>query len=160
MSILSRVTLGLLSAMLLVGVHYAPASATEVAHPADSVTAQEVCNRCNGFRYQDPRTKAVYLVIDGLRHHVPDTATYFNLWAGWDGLRTDGNGISVGEPLLSGSYLAKEIETGKVYLVGRTKRHIYTMEIFHQYAFDVARIRNVSRASLPPQGDNLPGRPS
>ncbi|NGY60694.1 hypothetical protein G7043_17330 [Lentzea sp. NEAU-D13] len=100
----------------------------------------------------------MYLVIDGVRHHVPDEATYFNLWASWDGRRPDGAAIDIGAPLLSGSYLARERETGMVYLVGRTKRWIPNEAVFNQYAFDWARVRDVSRSSLPERGPNIPGR--
>lgn len=153
----SRSLLAFLAAVSLIGAPYASASAAAPPPVGDPVV-QVVCNACNGLRYQNPGEAAVYLVIDGVRHHVPDEATYFNLWASWDGRRPDGAAIDIGAPLLSGSYLARERETGMVYLVGRTKRWIPNEAVFNQYAFDWARVRDVSRSSLPERGPNIPGR--
>ncbi|WP_089956857.1 hypothetical protein [Lentzea xinjiangensis] len=143
--------------MSLIGAPHAPASAA-AAPPTGELVAQVVCGGCNGFRYQNPGEKAVYLVIDGVRHHVPDELTYFNLWANWAGLQSGGAVIDIGAPLVSGSYLARENETGRIYLVGRTKRWIRNGQILDQYAFDRSRIRNVNRASLPAEGPVIPGR--
>lgn len=156
----SRALLAFLAAVSLIG---APASAV-AAPPAGEPVAQLVCHGCNGYRYQNPGELAVYLVIDGVRHHVPDELTYRNLSATFEGLRSDGALIDIGAPLVSGSYLARERETGMVYLVGRTKRWIPNERIFDQYAFDRVRIRAVNRASLPqhprPVSDPAPAQRS
>lgn len=157
MRMFSRSSLALLTAMSLIGAPSATASAA-AAPPAGEPVVQVVCSTCNGFRYQNPGEKAVYLVIDGVRHHVPDELTYFNLWANWAGLQPGGAVIDIGAPLVSGSYLARERETGMVYLVGRTKRWIPNERILDQYAFDRSRIRTVNRASLPERGPDIPGR--
>ncbi|SMC89921.1 hypothetical protein [Lentzea albidocapillata] len=158
MRTLSRLLVGLFSVLFLAGFSTVPASAAETARAETSVTIQALCHPCNGFRYQNPGSKAVYVVIDGLRHYVPDPTTYFNLWGGWDGLRPDGSTITIGDSLIHGAFLAKEVETGKVYLVGRTKRWIPSPTVFNQYAFDPSKIRSMSRASLPAAGPNIPGR--
>lgn len=152
----SRSLLAFLAAVSLIGAPGVPASAD--AAPAGDPVVQVVCNTCNGFRYQNPGERAIYLVIDGVRHHVPDELTYFNLWATFAGLQSGGAVIDIGAPLVSGSYLARERETGRVYLVGRTKRWIPNDRIFDQYSFDRARIRPVNQASLPARGPDIPGR--
>lgn len=151
----SRSLLAFLAAVSLLGTPYAAASAAVA--PGEPV-AQVVCTGCNGLRYQNPGSTAVYLVIDGVRHHVPDEVTYFNLWATWEGLRPDGGAIDIGAAMVSGSFLAREVETNRVYLVGRTKRWIRNRDIFNQYAFDWARVRDVSQSSLPGPGPDIPAR--
>ncbi|WP_370964365.1 hypothetical protein [Amycolatopsis sp. cg9] len=42
--------------------------------PTGQSSVQTTCSTCNGTRYQSLLDPAVYLVIDGLRHHVPDRA--------------------------------------------------------------------------------------
>ncbi|WP_370964366.1 hypothetical protein [Amycolatopsis sp. cg9] len=79
-----------------------------------------------------------------------------NLWRTWDGLNRYGDGIDVGEPLLSGAYLAREIETGRVYLVGRSKRWIPDMAVFNLYQFDPQKIVDKYRSQLPGQGPDIP----
>lgn len=154
----SRLLPSILSALFLIGVHQAPVSAAEAGRAEDSAAAQAVCHPCNGYRYQVPGSLAVYLVIDGLRHHVPDPATYSNLWSTWDGILPGGSNISIGEPLLSGSFLALERETQRTYLVGRSKRWIPNPTIFRQYAFDWGKVTEAYERNLPGQGPNIPGR--
>ncbi|WP_410592763.1 hypothetical protein [Amycolatopsis sp. lyj-23] len=135
-----------LAALSLAGVSHLPASA-----------AQATCTPCNGYRYEEPGSPAVYVVIDGVRHHVPDEATYFNLWRTRDGILPGGTNITLGEPLLSNSYLGQDgFAPYKVYLVGRSRRWIPTPEIFNQYAFDANKIQHP--ANMPGPGPDIPGR--
>jgi hypothetical protein len=133
----------------------APAGAAPI-RAAGQPAVQTLCSTCNGIRYQSLLDPAVYLVIDGLRHHIPDPATYSNLWRTWDGLNRWGDGIDIGEPLLSGSYLAREVETGMVYLVGRSKRWIPDMTVFNEYQFDPQKIVDRRRSQLPGRGPDIP----
>ncbi|WP_157985423.1 hypothetical protein [Lentzea terrae] len=153
----ARSSLAFLAALSLICAPQAPASAA-VPPPAGEPVVQVVCHTCNGFRYQNPGERAIYLVIDGERHHVPDELTYFNLWVDFSGVQSGGAVIDIGSPLLSGSYLARERETGRVYLVGRTKRWIPNETILNQYSFARSKIRDVSQGSLPGRGPDIPGR--
>ena len=153
----ARSSLAFLAALSLICAPQAPASAA-VPPPAGEPVVQVVCPTCNGFRYQNPGERAIYLVIDGERHHVPDELTYFNLWVDFSGVQSGGAVIDIGAPLLSGSYLARERETGRVYLVGRTKRWIPNERIFNQYSFARSNIREVGEANLPGRGPDIPGR--
>ncbi|SED39190.1 hypothetical protein SAMN04489727_7681 [Amycolatopsis tolypomycina] len=146
MNLSVRALPAILAAVFLTGVSHVPAAA-----------AQATCTPCNGYRYQVPGTTAVYLVIDGVRHHVPDERTYFNLWRTWDGILPGGTNITVGDPLLSNSYLGQEdFWPYRVYLVGRSKRWIPSPAIFDQYAFDWAKIQHPE--NMPGAGPDIPGR--
>ncbi|MFJ1766773.1 hypothetical protein ACIOD2_41040 [Amycolatopsis sp. NPDC088138] len=125
---------------------------------AGQSTTQAICNVYNGFRFQPAGSTAVYLVIDGERHQVPNEATYFRLWATWNGIQPNGGVCDLGDPLIDGAYLARELETGNVYLVGRRKRWIPNMTVFNQYSFDPARIRDEGRDYLPSRGPDIPER--
>lgn len=160
MSALSRLLAGLFSVLFVIGVSHVPASAAEAVRAGaihTEASAAAPCHACNGYRYQRPGTKAVYLVIDGYLHHVPDDATYFNLWAGWNGIRPYYGGIPIGDPLVSGTFLAQE-PSGRTYLVGRTKRWIPNPTIFNQYAFDWSRVVKRNPEQLPAPWHDIPGR--
>ncbi|MBB4911527.1 hypothetical protein [Actinophytocola algeriensis] len=148
----------ILSAVFLIGVHQVPASAVETVRTGHSAAVQTPCHACNGYRYQPAGSKAIYVVIDGLRHHVPSPDVYFRLWAGYGGLRVGGTNIPVGEPLVENAYLAQEYDTYRTYLVGRTKRWIPNPTVFNQYAFDWAKVQPRHWYDLPEVGHNLPGR--
>ena len=148
-----RALLAFLAAVFLAAGAQVPASAGSFPE-----TVQRVCRECNGYRYQIPGQLAVYVVIDGVRHHVPDQPTYLNLWAGFADVIAGGGTVDIGDPLVVGAFLALEVETGRVYLVGRSKRWIPNPAILHQYAFDEAKIRRMSQASLPGRGPDIPGR--
>ncbi|MFD0690907.1 hypothetical protein [Actinomadura fibrosa] len=135
--------------------------ADPAAAGADRSTVRApICNVYNGFRYQAPGHTEVYVVIDGKLHWVPDEITYHNLWATWDGLRSGIPNCESGDQLAFGAYLAREVETGMVYLLGRTKRWIPNMTIFNQYSFNPAAIKDRGRDFLAiyDRGPDIPAR--
>ena len=156
MRLSSRPLLAVLATASLIGASPLPASAA-TAGPDGQATVQYVCQACNGYRYQIPGELAVYLVIDGVRHHVPDQETYLNLWPDFSGIQPGGGGITIGDPLVHGAYLARESGQNPVYLVGRSRRHVPNETVFYQYGFTWPKVRVVDPGTLPGPGPELPG---
>ncbi len=82
----------------------------------------------DGKRVKDPKYPAIYFVWrDGYKCHIPDPATYNNLFRDWSGvLKVDTEElaqIATGPPLTSGAVLARGKGTAAVFLVTNGRKH-------------------------------------
>jgi hypothetical protein len=113
----------------------------------------------NGRRLQQVGDSAVYLVMDGMRHFIPDADTYTNLFRSWDGISqvTDLQRISTGDQLSSGAILARAGNDNKVYLISSgVKRFITSPQVMDKYYFNwdkVISLPTVVVSSIPSGGD-------
>ncbi|RFZ95611.1 hypothetical protein D0C36_08870 [Mucilaginibacter conchicola] len=103
---------------------------------------------------------AIYLVLDGQVRHIPNPATFDNLFANGNGVIQSEPGLQVeGKPLTDGAYLVTANGgDGKYYLVADgVKRWISTPQVFKKYAFDNAKVKKVSTGDLDkiPTGDTI-----
>ncbi|HKQ51668.1 MAG TPA: hypothetical protein VJT74_04820 [Pyrinomonadaceae bacterium] len=104
----------------------------------------------NGSRIRHP-AGAIYLILDGMRYHIPNPPTYNNLFRDWNGIDTDINvtDITDGGALSDGAVLAVQNEGGVVYLVTNGfKRAIISPTAMDHYHFSWERIVRVPRILL------------
>jgi len=102
----------------------------------------------NGRRIRSKVDEKIYIVIDGLRHWVPNPATYENLFRDWDGVEDiiDIDSIDAGADITDGAILARGGEDPPVYLISNgVKRHVTSPEAMDRYYFEWDRV-----ISLPP----------
>lgn len=110
------------------------------------------------FRSKDPKDdpRKVYLVVDGLRHWIPDSDTYENLFRDWDGIEEilDLNDIDPGDDISHGAVLARPGDRPPVYLVADTEngrveaRHIATSATMDRYYFHWGKVVSVPEVVL------------
>jgi hypothetical protein len=97
-----------------------------------------------GLRMKTPNHPEVYLIDpDGYRRWIPNTATYNNLFRGWDGIISDidVDEIALGPALTDGAALAKADNNAAVYLVSNNmKRWIVSSAAMDKYDFNWQRI--------------------
>jgi hypothetical protein len=101
----------------------------------------------NGLLLQLPGNPKVYLVINGYRCWVPDSATFNNLFVSGATIVADINigAISEGPPLTSGAVLAQAAGSAPVYLVSNgVKMWIPSPDIFTRYQFNSKQILSVA----------------
>jgi hypothetical protein len=112
----------------------------------------------NGFRIKHPNG-TVYLILDGMRRHVPNPGTYANLFRDWSGIVTDidVDEIQNGGPLSNGAILSRGIDTAPVYLISNgVKRHVVSPAAMDKYYFAWERVVVVPAIQL----DSIPtGQP-
>lgn len=100
----------------------------------------------NGLRVQLPGNPAIYLIDQGRKRHIPDPATYNNLFRDWNGIIQDPhiNDIDSGEPLSVGASLVEGFGDPAVYLVDQgTKRHVASPAVMDRYDFAWNKIYKV-----------------
>ena len=119
------------------------------------------------FRSKDPKDdpRKVYLVVDGLRHLIPDSDTYENLFRDWDGIEEilDLNDIDPGDDISHGAVLARPDSQQPVYLVADTEnsrveaRHIASPATMDKYYFNWDKVKPVPKVVLDavPQGPDI-----
>ena len=109
----------------------------------------------DGLRVQLPGDPAVYLMDQGTKRHVPNPATYNNLFRDWNGIVVDAsiNTIDTGTPISDGAVLAQAFGDSAVYLIDQgRKRHIGSPATMDRYYFDWSKIQHVAPiiiASIP-----------
>jgi hypothetical protein len=86
---------------------------------------------------------ALYLVLDGKVRHIPNPATYDQLFADWNGYKEAQNIQPAGDALTDGAYLARDASNGKVYLVNDgVRRWITSPAVFDKYYFGAGKVRD------------------
>ena len=93
----------------------------------------------DGYRVKLAGHPEVYVVIDNAKHHVPDPATYNNLFENWTDIQeipaADFNAVPTGLALTSGAVLAKG-SAPEVYLITNgVRRHVMSPETMDKYDF-------------------------
>ena len=96
---------------------------------------------------------------DGTLRHIPDPATYTNLFRDGTGIQTlNVSTITAGSDLTSGAYLATPAPwgSGPVYLVSNgQKRHVSSPATMDKFWFNWNAVQTVPQATL----DGLPNGP-
>jgi hypothetical protein len=120
------------------------------------VTRQDL----SGLRVRSPVDPAIFLIDpEGYRRHVPDPATYNNLFRDWSGIIVDINipDIALADPLSPGAVLARAADTPHVYLVSNgIKRHITSPAVMDKYHFSWGQIRVLPRVVMDAIPTGLP----
>ncbi|MGW1200162.1 hypothetical protein ACWD4B_30640 [Streptomyces sp. NPDC002536] len=97
----------------------------------------------NGLRIKAVNGPAIYLVLDGRRHWIPDPATYNRLFRDWNGIVSvlDIGNITEGSALTNGAFLGKASNRPEVYLFSNgVKRWITSPAAMDKYYFAWNRI--------------------
>jgi hypothetical protein len=100
----------------------------------------------DGRRVVEPASGAVYLMIGGALRHIPNPATYNNLFRDWKGIGTLGNlaGQHKGPPLTDRAHLAKGTPDGRIFLIGdNQKRWIRSPAVMDRYQFNWGAVRTL-----------------
>lgn len=95
----------------------------------------------NGERVKIPGNPAVYLVDNDRKRHIPNEATYHNLFASW-GYNEDAKFgiVPDGLPLSDGALLVQNKPHPAIYLIDLgTKRHIKSESAMHRFHFSFAK---------------------
>jgi hypothetical protein len=136
-----------------------PAAPTATPVASASPTATAPRPDLAGARVQQPGTPAIYLVDDdGTLRHIPDSATYSNLFRDGTGIQTMSvSTITAGPDLTSGAYLATPSSSaGAIYLVTNgQKRHVVSPAVMDKFWFNPGAVQTVPQATL----DGLPNGP-
>jgi hypothetical protein len=106
----------------------------------------------DGYRVKTSSNPSVFVVIDNLKRHVPDMATYNNLFENTTDIQVVTqpvlNSIAAGPPLTTGAILAKG-SGPSVYLISNgQRRHIKTMEAMDKFDFAAPKIVSVPDSIL------------
>lgn len=120
-----------------------PRPGQAISQPAGAAPRPDL----NGQRIGNPTTRAIYLVDGGYRRHIPNPATYDNLFRDWDGVVWDPNfsAIPEGTPLSDGATLARTSGTAPVYLISNgVKRWITAPAVMDRYNLSWERVVEVS----------------
>ena len=92
-----------------------------------------------GYRINQEGQPAIYLVLDGKRHHIPNPTTYNNLCGNSDTRHAvlDVNIVPDGGALSDGAILARPNNAPNVYLVSNgKKRHVTSPAAMAKFGFD------------------------
>ncbi|HWT14088.1 MAG TPA: hypothetical protein VN231_15150 [Allosphingosinicella sp.] len=99
----------------------------------------------DGIRLRDRSDGAVFVTLEGAMRHIPNPATYANLYRS-DLVPTDiapGYAYSVSRPLTDGAYLARGGD-GRLFLMSDgLKRWIGGPAVFERFEFDWNKVRDV-----------------
>ncbi|WP_353853407.1 CHAT domain-containing protein [Accumulibacter sp.] len=101
----------------------------------------------NGFRVKSPGSTSIYLVDKGSKRHIPDPATYNNLFDSWSDVIEDPSidDIDLGPPISPGASLMQAHGDTAVYFVEPTcRRWVTSPATMERYRFAWARIQTVS----------------
>jgi hypothetical protein len=107
----------------------------------------------HGRRLQAPGDAAVYLVLDGQRHRIPDETAYANLFRDRSGIGAfDLSAIPEGAPLSSYARLARSADEPAIYLMTNDHKHWITgPEAMDYYRFDWNKVVTLPRPVLDSQ---------
>jgi hypothetical protein len=114
-----------------------------------------------GARIRQAGDPAIYLVDDdGTLRHVPDPATYNNLFRDGNGVQqlTNVSSITTGPELTSGAHLAIAQETmSAVYLIDNgQKRHVTSPQVMDKFYFNWNQVQPVPQSTLDALPDGAP----
>jgi hypothetical protein len=110
----------------------------------------------NGHRIEPSSTSSeagqVFLILDGVRRHIPDNPTYDNLFI-------DPRAIDKGDPITQGAILMNVVNpppnSPTYLLIDKTKRHISTFDTFNRFHFAINKIVHIPQVVL----DAIPDGP-
>lgn len=122
------------------------ATAPDTASHGSTAKPQRDRPDLNGRRIKAVDGQAIYLVLDGKRHWIPDPATYNNLFRDWNGIASvlDLGSITEGSALSNGAFLGKTPDHPQVYLFSNgVKRWITSPAAMDKYYFAWNRIQNL-----------------
>ena len=116
----------------------------------------------NGYLLKHPEKPEIYLVLNGLRRHLPDVATVNGLFVTNRTVHEDFHidFITKGDPVETGATLVKGDGADPWYLLvgGKKKMWIRDKTTFAQYQFrEVTRVAQILVNSIP-DGDDVQGR--
>ena len=135
------------------------ATAEQLARAAECEVIRQRYPITNGMRVGDPREGKLYVMLDWMLRHIPNPATFDNLFRDWSYVEVPrADAYPVGPPLPDGAYLANGLPDGRVYLVGGgEKRWITSLRIFDLYGFDSTKIRSrpVEQLNALPTGSTI-----
>ena len=139
----------------------AKALAAAVGTSAVGVTPEPM-PQLNGLLLQLPGNPKVYLVVNGFRCWIPDSATFNNLFPSGATIVQDINigAISEGPPITSGAVLAQASGAAAVYLVTNGQKcWIPSPDIFNRYQFNGGTVQVVAPILVNsiPSGPDLQG---
>jgi hypothetical protein len=90
---------------------------------------------------QEPERPEVWLVLDGVRRHIPNPDTLNGLFNSWDIVKRNNFNISDGPQMQNLTKLIKAPNHVNVYLIiDGTKRHINDPKTFNHFNFDWKKI--------------------
>ena len=121
----------------------------DVKETSGAVHLTEPGPELHGRRLQAPGTSAVFLVLDGQRHFIPDGATYSSLFRDTNGIQAmDLTAIPAGGTL-SGATLMRTDADGHVFLVANGKKHwVDSADAMAFYNLDPNQVIDVPAGSL------------
>jgi hypothetical protein len=125
----------------------------------EALQASEPRPDLNGVRCKFSNQPHIYLIDAGCRRHIPDPATFNNLFRNWEGIVIDNdiNDIPEARAIQSGAVLSKGNLTPAVYLIDNgQKRHIISPAVMDKYNFAWNRIYVVPQVQI----DAIPTGPS
>jgi hypothetical protein len=107
-------------------------------------TLAEVRNDLNGLRVQSLGGGTVFLIDEGRLRGIPNSATYNNLFAGWNGIHEiDINNIDRGKDITNGAILGTC--GGAVFLIDQgQKRGLVSHDVMTKYHFNWNNINHVN----------------
>ncbi len=114
----------------------------------------------DGLRMQLPGNPAIYLIMDGMKHWIPDPPTFNNLFRDWSGIVQDPhlNEIDNGPQISEGAVLAQAQGAAPVYLIDQNhKRWITSPATMDRYNFNWNRVNHVAPILVEaiPAGTNI-----
>lgn len=119
----------------------------------------ELNGRLQRLHTQEP---TIYLIDRGQKRHVPNPATYDNLFRDWSDKRIDENAnlsdVETGDPIDIGAVLARGRGEQTVYLIDHgMKRGVTSPQKMDQYYFSWDRVEEVPSILLAsiPTGDSI-----
>ena len=112
----------------------------------------------NGLRLQIPGNPAIWLILNGVRRHIPNPATYDNLFRNWSGIVQDinANEIDDGGPISNGARLARPANEAPVYLITNdVKMWVPSPAVMDEYHFDWNKVVSLPKVAI----DSIPDGP-
>lgn len=115
----------------------------------------------DGQRVTASKPGAVFVVINGQLHAIPDTATYNNLFTNWTTILVSDYLIDEmprGVALSAGAVLAKGNVHGAAFLITNGRKHwIPNTQIFDLFSFNARNVNVVAQVIIDavPQGSDI-----
>jgi hypothetical protein len=112
-----------------------------------------------GFRIKQANQAAIFLILDGHKHWIPDPPTYANLFgnAGWQEV-LDVDSVPNGDDLTAGALLGQPDNGPPIYLVSTgQKRLILSPQTMTKYGFDHGSVKIFPHVLIDfiPTGNNI-----
>jgi hypothetical protein len=107
---------------------------------------KEDWNKYNGLRIKDSVGPAVYLVLNGMKRHIPNPNTYNSLFANWNNIVISDylvDQIPAGDPLSNGAVLIKGSSPLVCLGTNGQKLPIPSEAVFNKYYFAWNKIHTI-----------------